>query len=81
MQRVSKSILIQKIEYIDYVCPKCGSNLFYASSSEPDDDLMKLPSRDKYHCACLKCKTIFWDQFIPHFEIILEDGRVLNKYL
>ena len=78
MQRISKIIPIQKIEYVDYVCPNCGNNLFYSSSSNREDNLMKLSSRDKYHCACTKCKTIFWDRFIPHFEITLEDGKVIN---
>lgn len=78
MQRVLKSIPIQKIEYIDYICPNCGNNLFYNSTTNQNDELMKLSSKDKYHCACNKCGTIFWDMFIPHFEITLEDGRVFN---
>ena len=76
MQRISKSIPVQKIEYIDYICPKCGSDSFYMSTSNKEDALNQLPNKDRHHKACCKCKTIFWDFCEPHFEIILEDGRV-----
>lgn len=78
MQRIAKSIPIEKIEFIDYICPNCGHNLFYSSISDKDDELMKLPSRDEYYKACSKCKTIFYDKFMSHFEVVLEDGRVFN---
>lgn len=76
MQRIAKSVPLKKIEFIDYICPNCGHNQFYSAVSDEDDNLMQLPSRDEYHKACCKCKTIFWDKFISHFEITLEDDRV-----
>lgn len=78
MQRISKPISIKKIEFIDYICPNCGNNLFYSATSDETDELMQLPSKDEYYKACCECKTIFYDKFMSHFEIVLEDGRVFN---